>query len=303
MTTGPQRRMDGYGPEDMAIPTWNLLQKTGGDWAKSLGGKPGQFHNTGSDELAAELNIIVVDILMGRARWSAEISDAGPLCASLDAKGGFSINGDDCSSCEFRLDTPWSSDAAERRKMCCLNYTILGITLNDYMPCIIRAHGISALPVRQLISQLRLNRSLKGEYFRAIINVKSQEKTGKYGTAYALHPKIVELITDETKAEELKAESNRLLGAPIPLPEGRPEEEPEPLGFTPEGIPFYSEAERDRLMAETPPSPSVEAPQSPPAESAETTAVAAPTAVAQQPEPPKEEKKEPTEKAPLDLDF
>ncbi|GAI72861.1 unnamed protein product, partial [marine sediment metagenome] len=109
----------------------------------------------------------------------------------------------------------------------------------DYMPCIIRAHGISALPLRQLISQLRLNRQLRGEYFRAAINIKSQEKTGKYGTAYALHPRIVELITDETKIEGLKAESNRLLGAPIPLPVGRPEEEPVPLGFTPEGIPFY----------------------------------------------------------------
>jgi len=290
----PERRMDGYGPEDMALPTWVLLQKTGGSWAKSLGGQPGQFHNTGSDEIAAELNIIVVDILTGRARWSEEISDAGPLCASLDAKGDISVNGDDCSQCEFRLDTPWSSDAAERRKMCCLNYTILGITLSDYMPCIIRAHGISALPLRQLISQLRLNRQLHGEYFRAAINIKSQEKTGKYGTAYALHPRIVELITDETKIEGLKAESNRLLGAPIPLPVGRPEEEPEPLGFTPEGIPFYSEAEKDRLLAPA----AAEAP----AAAKPAAAPAAGPPAAKKPEPKKEEKKEPT-KAPLDLDF
>ncbi|MBA7711508.1 hypothetical protein ES703_120474 [subsurface metagenome] len=271
----------------MAIPTWVLLQKTGGDWAKSLGGKEGQFHNTGSDEIADELNLIVVDILMGRARWSSEISDAGPLCASLDAKSNFSVNGDDCTRCEFRLDTPWAADATERRKMCCLNYTILGITINDYMPCIIRAHGISALPVRQLISQLRLNRSLKGEYFRAIINIKSQEKTGRAGTAYALHPKIVELITDETKVIELKAESNRLLGAPIPLPEGRPEEEPVPLGFTPEGIPFYSEAEKDRLMAPAAAPPATE-PEPEPEPAPETTTPPAPetTALEPKPEPP-----------------
>ncbi|MBA7479318.1 hypothetical protein ES707_14752 [subsurface metagenome] len=297
MTTEPQRRMDGYGPEDMALPTWVLLQKTGGSWAKSLGGQPGQFHNTGSDEIADELNIIVVDILTGRARWSEEISDAGPLCASLDAKGNISVNGDDCSQCEFRLDTPWSSDAAERRTKCCLNYTILGIALNDYMPCLIRAHGISALPLRQLISQLRLNRQLHGEYFRAAINIKSQEKTGKYGTAYALHPKIVELITDETKIEGLKAESNRLLEAPIPLPAGRPEEEPVPLGFTPEGIPFYSEAEKDRLLAPA----AIEPP--PAAGPAATPPAAAPTPAAKKPEPKKEEEKEPTKKAPLDLDF
>lgn len=298
----PERRIDGYGPEDMAVPTWNMLQHTGGDWAKSLGGKPGQFHNTGSDEIADELNIITVDILTGRARWSNEISDAGPLCASLDAKSNLSVNGDDCTRCEFRLDTPWSTDATERRKMCCLNYTILGITLNDYMPCIIRAHGISALPIRQLISQLRLNRSLKGEYHRAIINIKSQEKTGRAGTAYALHPRILEFISDEAKAKELKFESDRLLGAPIPLPEGRPEEEPEPLGFTPEGIPFYSEAERDRLLAEPATAPATEQ-TTPPAP--ETTALEpkpepAPPAATKETEAPTEEKKEPRR---LDLDF
>jgi len=306
--TEPGRRMDGYGPEDMAIPSWVLLQKTGGDWPKQLGGQPGQFHNTGSDEIIDELNIIVVDILTGRARWSEEISDAGPLCASLDAKGGVSVNGDDCSQCPFRLDTPWSSDATERRKMCCLNYTILGITLNDLIPCIIRAHGISALPVRQLITQLRLNRSIKGEYYKAAINIKSQEKTGKYGTAYALHPRVVELITDEPKVLALKAESNRLLGTPIPLPEGRPEEEPEPLGFTPEGIPFYSEAEKDRLLieekakAEAP--PAEEPPAEEPPAKAEPATPAEEKKVAPPPAPPEEEKKK-TEASgkKLDLDF
>jgi len=253
MSQEPTRRLDGYGSGEMAIPTWVLLQNTGGDWPKSLGGLPGQFHNTGSDEIVSEFNIIVVDILMGRARWSVDISDQGPLCVSLDAQGDISVNGDKCSECEYRLDQPWSVEASERRKMCCLNYTILGITLNDLMPCIIRAHGISALPIRQLITQLRLNRTLKGEYHRAAIGITSQEKTGKAGAAFAIHPRIIELITEEQKVLELKAQSNALLGAPIPLPEGRPEEpETPPLGFTPEGIPFWSEAERDRLMGAAP---------------------------------------------------
>ena len=219
------------------------------------------------------------------------------------------------------MDTPWAVDAIERRKMCCLNYTILGITLNDYMPCIIRAHGISALPVRQLISQLRLNRSLKGEYFRAAINIKSQEKKGRAGTAYALHPKIVGFITDETKTIELKAGSDRLLSTSIPLPEGRPEEEPLPLGFTPEGIPIYSEAERDRLMAQTPAlaeaPPTTTAPSdAPPQKPAEKVTdgltqeqmdYEAAKADQLEPEPSpeeiEEEKGKPTEKTPLDLDF
>lgn len=290
MVNEPQRRMDTYGPEDMAIPEWRTIQKVGGDWAKQLGAQPGNFYNSSSDEIINELDIIVVDILEGRARWGEEISDEGPVCASQDSKSNLSMNGDDCSQCPYRLDTPWTADAAERRKKCCLNYTILGITLNNYMPCFIRAHGISALPTRQLLTQLKLNRALRGEYHRAIVNIKTQEKTTKYGSAFALHPRVVELITDQAKAAELKAESDRLLGAPIPLPEGRPEEEQEPLAFTPEGKPIYSEEEKTKVEAQV----TAEAPSSPAAPSM-------PEPAAAKPEPGKEEIKEPTEE--LDLDF
>lgn len=287
----PRRKMDEYGPEEMALPEWKLIQKVGGDWAKGLGANAGQFYNTITEEIADDLNVVVVDIRMGRAKWGAEISDAGPVCACVDARENISIYGDDCSQCPDRTDAPWTLDAAERRTKCCLNYTVLGIDLDrDFMPVIIRAHGISALPIRQLITQLKMNRALRGEYYRAIVNIKTQAKNTRYGTAYALHPKVTEYITDKAKAEELKVESNRLLGAPIPLPEARPEEEGEPLGFTPEGIPFYSEEERERLMAApTPteaPSPPKEAP-SPPEEATE----------------PEKEKKISTEKEPLDLDF
>ncbi|GAI26738.1 unnamed protein product, partial [marine sediment metagenome] len=73
----PQRKLDGYGPQEMAIPEWRLLQKVGGDWAKGQGAEPGQFYNSILDEAAEELNIVVVDILSGRSRWGAEITSSG----------------------------------------------------------------------------------------------------------------------------------------------------------------------------------------------------------------------------------
>lgn len=296
--TEPRRSLDTYGPQEMAIPEWRLVQKTGGDWAKSLGAKPGQFHNTITDEITDELSIVVVDVLMGRAKWGEEIMNVGPVCASMDARTNQSIYGTDCTQCEYRLDTPWSADVAERRRMCCLNYTLLGIDLDhDYLPVMIRAHGISALPARQLITQLKMNRALRGEYHKAIINIKSQEKDTPYGTAFALHPKVTDLITDESKAKELKGESDRLLGMPVSLPEGRPDDEgPEPLGFTAEGVPFYTEEEKNRLMAvpveaplktetEPAPAPQMPAPKAPPATKTE---------------PPRQEAKA---GEPLDYDF
>ena len=250
MTTEPKRKLDGYGPEDMAVPEIKLVQNVGMDYAKSLGARPGQFYCPLTDEISDELKIIVVDIQTTRTYWGREeIEDAPPDCASWDAKSMQAMDGGDCSSCPHRCDTPWLLKPAERRQKCNLSYNILGIKEDNFLPVIIRAGGISALPVRQLITQIKLNRSLKGEIHRAIISISSAKKRTSAGEAYALHPKIVELITDDTKAEELRAESNRLLGAPIALPEGRPEEEPRPLGFTPEGTPFYSEEERERLMA------------------------------------------------------
>ena len=303
MTTEPRRSMDDYGPQDMAIPEWRLLQKVGSDWAKQLGGVPGQFFNKLTDELASELNIVVVDILTGRAKWGAEISDAGPICASDNVKSSVSIEGKDCLACPDRLDTPWAVKATERRVKCCINYTILGIDLDhDYLPIVIRAHGTSALAVRQLITQLKMNKALRGEYFRAEINIKCQEKTTPYGTTFVIHPKITNLITDEAKAKELQTESNRLLGDPIPLPEGRPDDEaePEPLGYTSTGVPFYSEEQKKLLTTST------EAPPKPKEKPVETKATPPPPA----PTPGKETKpieekkeKETGKEKPLDLEF
>lgn len=305
-TEQPRRSMDTYGPEDMAIPEWRLLQKVGSDWAKQLGGKPGQFFNKITDEIVDELNIVVVDILIGRAKWGTEISDAGPACASNDAKGNVNIYGEDCLACPDRLDAPWSVEATERRTKCCINYTILGIDLDhDYLPVIIRAHGTSALASRQLITQLKMNKALRGEYFRAIVNIKCQEKTTPYGITYVIHPKITSLVTDESKAKELQAESNRLLGAPIPLPEGRPDEEatPEPLGYTPTGTPFYSEEEKQQLLAPGAKEKAVKTPV--PALDAERIMKQGGEESALMPDGIKseEEKKEGTEEKPLDLKF
>ncbi len=304
MTTEPKRRLDEYQPQEMAIPEWRLIQKTGADYAKELGGEPGQFFNTVTAEIANELNIVIVDILSGRTRWGQEITSSGPICASLDARSNRSVSGMDCSDCEFRVDTPWSINAPERRQKCCLNYTLLGIDLDhDHTPMIFRMHGISAVAARQLITQLRMNRSLKGEYHRAIINVKSAEKTTPYGIAYATHIRLAGLIEDEVETQELKIESQRLLGAPIPLPEGRPEEEAEleselkPLGFTPKGTPFFSEEEKERLLAqeavvkEIPPPP-VKETLPPPAGEAQVKETTPPPAGDEPPPPPPAEEKE-----------
>jgi len=219
-------RLDEYGTQDMVLPEWRLTQKIGGDWAKEQGANPGQFYNTITDDIVDELNVVVVDVLEGRTRWGEEIGSEGPECYSLDAKSGLSANGDDCRSCQYRLDTPWAVKASERRTMCCLNFTLLGIDIDhDNLPVLVRAHGVAVKPVRELITQLKLNRTLKGQYYRAVVNIKSEEKKTAFGSVYTLHPKIIRLVTDESQVQQLRLQSQELLGAPIALPEGRPEEE------------------------------------------------------------------------------
>ena len=219
-------KLDEYGAGDMVLPEWRLVQRIGGDWAKGQGANPGQFHNTITDDISDELNIVVVDILEGRTRWGEEIGSEGPECYSLDAKSNLSANGDDCQGCKYRLDTPWSVKSSERRAMCCLNFTIMGIdTDHDNLPVLVRAHGVAVKPVRELITQLKLNRTLKRQYYQAVVNIKSEEKKTAFGSVYTLHPKIIRLVTDESMVQQLRLQSQELLGAPIALPEGRPEEE------------------------------------------------------------------------------
>ena len=117
--------------------------------------------------------------------------------------------------------------------MCCLNFTILGIDIDrDNLPVVIRAHGVSVKSVRELITQLRLNRTLKRQYYRTVVNIKSEEKKTAFGSVYALHPKILKLVTDESLVQQLRLQSQELLGAPVLLSEGRPDkdfaEAPEP---------------------------------------------------------------------------
>ncbi len=293
MVNEPRRKLDEYGPEDMAIPEVKLVQNVGMEYAKSIGAQPGQFFCPQTDEIKDELKIIVVDIQMTRTYWGREeIEDSPPDCASLDAKSMLAMDGRDCSTCPHKCDTPWLLKPTERRQKCNLSYNILGIKEENFLPVIIRAGGISALPIRQLITQIKLNRSLKGDIHRAIISISATKKKTSAGEAFALHPRIVELITDEAKAKELKTESNRLLGAPIPLPEGRPEDEP--IAFTPEGQPIYTEEEKQRVLAQaaTPPPTSTTSATPPPVANT----------VAKETEPKKEEGKEPTKKE-LDLDF
>jgi hypothetical protein len=276
----PRRRLDEYEPGEMALPEFRLIQAVGGDYAKSLGAKPGQFFCSLDDSIADELEIVVVDIQATRTYWGRnEIEDSPPDCASLDAKSMRSITGEDCAACSHRSDTPWLLKPQERRQMCNLSYNILGIKVDDFTPLLIRAGGISALPVRQLITQLRLNKALRGDYHKALISITSVKKKTSAGGAYTLHPKIKTLITDESKAQELKNESLQLLGSPVALPEARPEDEP--IAYTPEGKPVYTEEEKQQVATK------LESETTPPVK----------------PAPEREERKEPSREEPLDLDF
>jgi len=218
------REMDGYGAEDFVIPEIKLIQGVGGETAKAEGALPGNFYLAVTGEIIKEpFEITVIDIRKQRTYWGrTEIEDEPPVCSSLDGKT--SQNGDACANCpyEARNDTPWLLTTEERRKKCLLHYTVLAI--KDSMPVIIRAGGISIQSVRELLTQLRLNKELKGEYHRAIIKVSSLKKKTAAGEAFQMQLRAVKLVGDSEKAKELLALSQQFLG--LALPPGTPEEEP-----------------------------------------------------------------------------
>lgn len=219
------RSMDGFGPEDFAIPEIKLIQSVGGDIAKEEGATPGDFYIPVTGTVIKEgFNITVIDIRKNRTYWGREtIEEEPPICSSLDGK--MSQNGESCEGCQYRSDTPWLIPALERRTKCLLHYNILA--LRDSLPVLIRVGGISIQSVRELLTQLRLNRELKGQYHRLLVHVSSKKKKTAVGEAYLMQFRTAELVQDPTKIAELLQLSQQFLG--VALPPGRPDEEITPV--------------------------------------------------------------------------
>lgn len=230
------RSMDSFGPEDMQIPQLRLIQNVGGDWAKTCGARPGDFFMPLSDEVIKGeegLDIVLVDIKKIRTYWGrTEIEDSPPTCMSMDAGStlhpGQSTDGKECSSCEFRSDTPWLLDSADRREKCLVDYNLICINMKDATPFIFRASGISSGPVKELYTNLKMNKELKGEYHRAVTHVTSLKKKTSVGEAYAVHFSKPTLLDAETAKKTLK-QTQEILGGAFSLEPTAIEETGEPV--------------------------------------------------------------------------
>lgn len=220
------REMDNYGAEDFVLPEIKLVQNVGGEEAKAAGADPGDFYCQVTGELikgTEGIDITVVDIRKKRVYWGRDdITDEPPLCSSMDGKT--SMMGDNCDECpnDARCDTPWLVTAQDRRKKCLVHYEVMA--LKNESPVLIRAGGISTQTVRELLTQLRLNRSLKGEIHRVIVHVTSQKKKTASGEAFSILMRGNKLVEDPIKIAELKELSEQMLGYAV-LPEGEPEPE------------------------------------------------------------------------------
>jgi len=225
---------DGLGPEDMAIPEIKLIQNVGGDTAKEAGAQPGDFYCSLTDEtIKGDVGFAMVIVAMQKNRtyWGRDdIGEEPPLCASMNAASMKSMDGEDCSVCPHRNETPWLLSPTERRTKCLVNYNVLGVNLDNDLPILIRTTGISAQAAKELYTQLSLHRKLAGSWYKAKAQVTSVKKKSSAGDAFAIRFGKLELV--ETKLhEELEIRSKQLLGTPIALPVGREEllEEPEPM--------------------------------------------------------------------------
>lgn len=224
---------DGLGPEDMAIPEIKLVQNVGGDIAKQAGAKPGDFYCSLTNEIipgSEGFDMVIVAMQKNRTYWGrGDILDEPPSCASMNAVSMRSINGDDCATCEHRNEAPWLLSPTERREKCLVNYNVLGINLNGNLPILLRTSGISAQAAKELYTQISLNKQLAGAWYKAKAHVSSVPKKSAAGEAFAIRFGKLELVEDRLQLEELKIQSNQLLGTQIALPEGRePEAEVTP---------------------------------------------------------------------------
>lgn len=225
-----ERNMDQLGNEDMVMPEVKLIQNVGGDLAKQMGATPGNFYVELTGEIIdgkEGLNLVLVDIIKTRTYWGREeLGDDPPECSSLDGKT--SITGKDCATCEHRCDTPGLLESSRERRLKCLpGYTVLFIRENeDMMPMVVRAHGISAKGVRELITQMKLNRQIQGQYEKVLVNLVSQKTISDAGEAFSMSFHIKGLLP-EAKAKIFATLTENILGGGNYLVAGTPAEEKE----------------------------------------------------------------------------
>lgn len=233
---------DGLDPEDMQIPEVKLIQNVGGSVAKAAGAVAGDFYCSLTDEIikgADGFEMVVVAMQKNRTYWGRDdILDDPPSCASLHVTrtGGESINGENCAECEHRNEAPWLLTREQRRSKCLLNYNIIGINMEG-LPVLMRMSGISAAAAKELYTQLSLNRTIKGKWYQAKTHVMSVARKSAAGEAFAVRFGKLQLIEDPQQLEELKSQSEGLLGTQITLPEHAseaPEEKVTPPALAPE---------------------------------------------------------------------
>lgn len=223
---------------DMAIPEIKLVQNVGGDEAKQLGAKSGDFYCGITQEIIPGdkgFEVVVIGpAVKTRTYWGrTEIGDEPPVCASQD--GINSINGEVCATaCPYQAftDAPYMVDAGERRNKCLPNFNVFAIKLSDMMPIMIRCSGISAMAARELNTLLRFHKAIRGQSFKAKLRVSAIKKKTASGEAFAIKFGEPQLITDTNLLAELK-EQAVALGQPSALVEIPAETETKPQLKTP----------------------------------------------------------------------
>ncbi len=221
MTEEQEQRWGGdeLDPEDLQIPEIKLIQATGGALAKEDKAKPGDFYATMTGDVIPGdkgFDLVVLRICKQRTYWGrTDILDEPPECASTKVTpgGGESIFGDDCSICEHRLEVAGAVKAEERRKKCTIHYNILGLV--DNLPVVLRPSGLSAGATMDLYTQLKLNRQIRGLWYRVKSHVTSVHKTTSAGDAFAIRFGKLQLIEDEKTLEFNAEQAKALIGAQI----------------------------------------------------------------------------------------
>lgn len=286
------RRMDDFAPDELSIPELKLIQNVGGDQAKTAtatreAAAVGDFYLGITDEVIKGeegVDVILVDMLKTRTYWGRDdIGDEPPTCSSPDAGSFTSANGDDCHQCPFNAfnEAPWLLSAQERRTKCLVNYHLLVFRVSDNMPMMIRATGISTGAARNLLTTLKLNKKLAGQYHKAVIHVAPIKKKTASGEAFAFVFTLAGLLQNEAQIAESYQLSAALTGQnALQLASGNQSDVLE----APAEVPAL---EAGQTVAEPEPAPA------PPAPPAKTEAPAAAPAA----------KKEPAKKLELDTDF
>lgn len=163
--------------------------------AQSADGTPGNYRRTDNGEEFESIDVIPLHIKATRLKYpGGEYSrDRKPMCWSNDGlhgAPGSSFDGQDCLTCQFRLNTIW--DAEPNTEMCLPTHAVIFLDAYSFEPLLFQINNKSTARIAPIV---------RANLRKARMSLFIEDVKGNTGRFFAPRMKTIEKLDEDDMAQ------------------------------------------------------------------------------------------------------